>query len=76
MCRMGFRHKWIQHIIHCILSVSFSFKYNGCISGALFPSKGLRQGDPISPYLFFVVADAFSRLLSRAAQEGNINDAI
>ncbi|XP_021725132.1 uncharacterized protein LOC110692446 [Chenopodium quinoa] len=39
------------------------------------PTKGLRQGDPISPYLFLIVADAFSTMLSKAANDRLIHGA-
>lgn len=59
--------------MHCISSVMFSFKYNGWTSGSLSPSRGLRQGEPISPCLFLICADAFSRLISNAASENTIH---
>ncbi|KAK9688730.1 hypothetical protein RND81_09G007000 [Saponaria officinalis] len=70
MRRMGFSQSWRNKIMTCVSTVTFSFLVNGKASGALRPSRGLRQGDPISPYLFLLCADAFSHLLNRAVAEG------
>ncbi|XP_056688734.1 uncharacterized protein [Spinacia oleracea] len=75
MLKMGFQQSWIGRIMQCLNSVSFSFKYNGSISGALIPTRGLRQGDPISPYLFLICADAFSMLLKKAVTDNAIHEA-
>ena len=69
MERMGFCAEWIVRVMACISSVSFTFKINGVVQGSLIPSRGLRQGDPISPYLFLLCADAFSTLITKAANE-------
>ena len=45
----------------CIKSASFSFLINGVI-----PSRGIRQDDPISPYLFLFITEGLSGLLKRA----------
>ncbi|XP_021743457.1 uncharacterized protein LOC110709547 [Chenopodium quinoa] len=73
MLQMGFRIAWINQIMQCLSSVSFSFKYNGTISGALTPSRGLQQGDPISPYLFLICAEAFSTMISKVASDNLIH---
>ncbi|KAL2895927.1 hypothetical protein RDABS01_000461 [Bienertia sinuspersici] len=75
MYRMGFSVNWVRRVLDCLSTVSFSFKINGKICGNETPSRGLRQGDPISPYLFLLCADAFSCLLSKAANEGRIHGA-
>ena len=67
MLRMGFGDAWVKRVMICITSVSFSFKLNGNVFGKLTKTRGLQQGDPISPCLFLLCADAFSTLISQAA---------
>lgn len=73
MLRLGFKDSWVQKIMSCITSVSFSFKINGKIQGNVTSTRGLRQGDPISPYLFIICADAFSTLISRGIDQRRIH---
>lgn len=75
MYKVGFLQSWINKILRCISSVSFTFKYNGGVSGSLIPARGLRQGDPISPYLFLLCADAFSTLIRKAERDNLISGA-
>jgi hypothetical protein len=70
MKRMGFDSKWIKLIMMCVTSTQFAVLVNGNPCGKFFPSRGIRQGDPISPYLFILCAEALSSLLSQATQEG------
>jgi hypothetical protein len=68
--RCGFSVRWRNWINFCISTARFSILVNGCPSGFFPSSRGLRQGDPLSPLLFVIVMEALSRLLDRAVREG------
>uniref|UniRef100_A0A2N9HEY0 Reverse transcriptase domain-containing protein n=1 Tax=Fagus sylvatica TaxID=28930 RepID=A0A2N9HEY0_FAGSY len=68
--RCGFSARWIRWISFCISSVRFSILVNGSPCGFFSSSRGLRQGDPLSPLLFVIVMEAFSRMMDRAVEGG------
>ena len=57
----------------CITSVRYSIKLNGAISDSFAPSCGLRQGDPLSPYLFLLVADGLSILFNKGINSSELS---
>ncbi|XP_021716023.1 uncharacterized protein LOC110683928 [Chenopodium quinoa] len=59
----------------CVSSVSYSFVINGGVCGPVLPSRGLRQGDPLSPYLCILVADVFSRMLQNKVRMKQLHGA-
>lgn len=72
MRSMGFCEEWIAIIMKCISNVEYSVVINGR-SGEEFQSqRGLRQGDPLSPYFLFICAEEFSCLIKIAKEEGRI----
>lgn len=72
MHRMGFDERWVQLIMKCVTTVTYKIKVNGELTEEILPSRGLRQGDPLSPYLFLICAEGFSSLLNHAEQDGSL----
>jgi len=68
MIKLGFMQQWVDIIMGMISSVSFSVSFNGEKLEAFTPSCGIRQGDPISPYLFLIAAEGLSCLLKHSSQ--------
>jgi hypothetical protein len=64
--KMGFHQRWIQWMRMCVESVDYSMLVNGEQVGPIIPGHGLRQGDPLSPYLFIICVEGLSALIRDA----------
>ena len=73
MEKMGFGAKWLRWMWWCISTARFSVMVNGTPVGFFPSSKGLRQGDPLSPYLFVMGMEVLSVLIKRAMEGGFIS---
>ncbi|XP_042972967.1 uncharacterized protein LOC122304769 [Carya illinoinensis] len=73
MVKLGFSEKWIRLVMGCVTSVSYSLLLNGSSQGFFKPSRGIRQGDPLSPYLFLLVSEVLSSLLNHAERNRRIH---
>ena len=63
----GLYIRWLQA---CVCTPSFTVGYNGTVQGYFKSKRGLRQGDPLSPYLFVIAMNCLSVLLNKGAEDG------
>ncbi|KAL0395125.1 UNVERIFIED_CONTAM: putative mitochondrial protein [Sesamum latifolium] len=72
LSNLGFPSPFIRLVMFCVSSVSYTFLLGGKQFGSVIPERGLRQGDPLSPYLFLLCTESFSTLLQKAEVDGRI----
>ena len=68
MRKIGFDESWIDLVMKCITSVTYLVIINGSVHGSIVPTRGLKQGDPLSPYLFLLCVEGFSALINEAGR--------
>ncbi|XP_028096961.1 uncharacterized protein LOC114296820 [Camellia sinensis] len=76
MSRFGFGIRWRKWIQECVCTPRVSVLVNGSPTAEFSPEKGLRQGDPLSPFLFNLVAEGLNMLIQRAGESGLIIGAV
>jgi hypothetical protein len=52
--------------------VRYAVRVNGELTEPVVPSRGIRQGDPISPYLFLLCTEGLSSLLQQSENQGEL----
>ncbi|GKE36304.1 putative RNA-directed DNA polymerase, eukaryota, reverse transcriptase zinc-binding domain protein, partial [Tanacetum coccineum] len=67
----GFHSRMIGWIMECVSSTSFSISINGTLHGYFKGERGLRQGDPMSPYLFTLVMEVLTLMLRRRVRNSD-----
>ncbi|KAH1056702.1 hypothetical protein J1N35_034767 [Gossypium stocksii] len=72
---MGFATSWVEFIIHCLKTVIYSILVNGKEGQKFHATRGLKQGDLLSPYLFLIYSEGLSTLMRLAEKEGLIEGA-
>ncbi|CAL8136353.1 unnamed protein product [Prunus armeniaca] len=73
MRQLGFDPTFCQWIMECISTITYSILINGEATTPILPSRGLRQGDPLSPFLFLICAEGLSALLHRQEERGGLH---
>lgn len=66
MEQLGFDSRFISLIMDCITTVSYSIICQGKVEGHIIPERGIRQGDPLSPYIFLLCTEGFTHLIKKA----------
>lgn len=72
MLKMGFDQQWMHLIMACVSSVTYTVRFNGASTEEFVPWRGLRQGDPLSPYLFLLMAEGLTLMLKGAKERGDL----
>ena len=72
MSRMGFCDRWINLIVICVKTVTYSILVNGEPQSLIQPTRGIRQGDPPSPFLFLLCTEGLHGLIKKATADGDI----
>ena len=73
MYKLGFAHRWVKWIMSCVTTVRYAITFNGTLLSTFAPTRGFRQGDPLSPFLFLFVADGLSCLMDEKVREGSLS---
>jgi len=72
MSRMGFNSQWIKWMTMCVETIDYSVLVNSEVVGPIILGRGLRQGDPLSLYLFIICAEGLSSLIRRVEARGDL----
>ena len=68
----GFNNRWIEWVFNLISTPNFSILINGTPLTTFNATRGIRQGDPLSPFLFIMVAKGLGRYFKKELQESKI----
>jgi hypothetical protein len=74
LAKLGFHSQWVQWVMACVTTMRYSIRFNGNMLDSFTPSRGIRQGDHLSPYLFLFVADGLSCLIRKEIEINSLRE--
>jgi hypothetical protein len=72
LLKLGFSPTWTRTVMRCFTSIRYAVRVNGELTQPAIPTRGIRQGDPISPYLFLLCTKGLSCLLQQKEHQGEL----
>ena len=76
MLKTGIPNQWVHLAMETVCTASYSILINGEPTGFITPSRGIKQGDPLSPYLFLLCAKGLSSLIRRAIENHHLKGVV
>ncbi|KAL9691023.1 hypothetical protein QQ045_011440 [Rhodiola kirilowii] len=73
MKRLGFPEKWIVMVMNCVTSVSYMIRINDWVTEEIKPRRGIRQPDPLSPFLFLICTEWLSMKVNECQRRKSLN---
>jgi hypothetical protein len=74
LAKLSFHSQWIWWVMECVTTVRYSIRFNGQMLDSFTPTRGIRQGDSLSPYLFLFVADGLSCLIRKEIENSALRE--
>lgn len=74
LCKFGFNQMWIDRVMKCVKTVTYSYLQNGMEFGEVISHRGIRQEDPISSYLYIMCAEGLNSIIRRHEEIGLIRE--
>ncbi|XP_019159676.1 PREDICTED: uncharacterized protein LOC109156278 [Ipomoea nil] len=73
LLKMGFGNRWVDILLETVSSVQYHILHDQRHLGPIIPGRGLRQGDPLSPYLFLFVVEGLTAMIERSMSAGRLH---
>ena len=73
MLKLGFDGRWVHLAMETVHTATYLMLINGETQGYISPSRGIKQGDPLFPYLFLLCAEGLSSLIRKVVETKNLH---